>query len=97
MSDFIDLNGLTFNCMKIIRRVENGKNRSGCSWLCQCVCGTEKIVRSEDLRSGKVKSCGCRKKSLHRLTILFELKYKKKEFPSSQMEGMQEISLMKYM
>jgi hypothetical protein len=79
MADFIDLNGLTFNFMKVIQRVENGKKRSGASWLCRCICGTQKVIRSEDLRSGKVKSCGCRKKSTHRLIILFDLKYSKKE------------------
>lgn len=28
-------------------------------WVCKCDCGKEKIVRSYDLRDGKVKSCGC--------------------------------------
>jgi len=79
MAEFIDLNGLTFDYMKVLQRVENGKNRSGASWKCQCICGNIKVIRSEDLRSGKVKSCGCKKKSLHRLTILFELKYLKKQ------------------
>lgn len=78
MAEFIDLNGLTFNWMKVICRVENGKNRSGASWKCQCICGNIKVIRSEDLRSGKIKSCGCRKQSQHRLTILFEHKYPKK-------------------
>jgi hypothetical protein len=79
MAEFIDLNGLTFNHMKVLNRVENGINRTGASWRCQCTCGTIKIVRSEDLRTGRVKSCGCRKKSSHRLTILFDLKCEKKQ------------------
>lgn len=82
MADFIDLTGLKFNDMKVLYRVENGKNRSGASWKCQCECGTIKIIRSEDLRTGKVKSCGCRKNSLNRLTILFDLKYLKREIGS---------------
>lgn len=28
-------------------------------WLCRCDCGAEKIARSNDLRNGKTKSCGC--------------------------------------
>lgn len=27
-------------------------------WLCRCDCGREMLVRGEDLRSGKVTSCG---------------------------------------
>ena len=27
-------------------------------WLCRCDCGREVLVRGEDLRSGKVTSCG---------------------------------------
>ena len=27
-------------------------------WLCRCECGREVLVRGEDLRSGKVTSCG---------------------------------------
>lgn len=28
-------------------------------WLCKCECGKEKIVVSDNLSSGKSKSCGC--------------------------------------
>ncbi len=28
-------------------------------WLCECDCGTAKIVKGTDLRLGKMKSCGC--------------------------------------
>ena len=28
-------------------------------WLCRCDCGVVKPVRSETLRNGKAKSCGC--------------------------------------
>lgn len=29
-------------------------------WLCQCECGNTKLVRGTDLRSGHIKTCGCR-------------------------------------
>ena len=29
------------------------------SWLCRCDCGTEKIVRQENLTNGRSQSCGC--------------------------------------
>lgn len=28
-------------------------------WRCRCDCGTEKIIRGDSLRDGRVKSCGC--------------------------------------
>lgn len=40
-------------------------------WLCKCECGNEKIVRGNDLRRGKIKSCGCFRKdnlTTHKLT-----------------------------
>lgn len=34
--------------------------KEGCKqWHCVCDCGTQKIVASYDLRSGKIVSCGC--------------------------------------
>lgn len=33
-------------------------------WQCLCECGNKKNVRTQDLRSGKVKSCGCLRKQL---------------------------------
>lgn len=35
-------------------------------WLCKCDCGTEKIVRSVDVKSGNIKSCGCYHKEVVR-------------------------------
>lgn len=28
-------------------------------WLCQCDCGTKRIVEGENLKNGNTKSCGC--------------------------------------
>lgn len=46
-------------------------------WKCICDCGNEKIVRSNDLISGKVKSCGCLKKEKIREERLQNLTGKK--------------------
>ncbi len=55
-----DLIGQSFGNLSVIGRAENtkqGKRR----WICRCACGKvkEKPVTSFDLKSGKVKSCGC--------------------------------------
>lgn len=35
------------------------KGSRGASWLCQCDCGNEKVVKAASLKSGLTKSCGC--------------------------------------
>lgn len=58
---FIDMTNQKFGMLKVIKRVENIKNKSGSSntrWLCKCDCGKEKIFYGANLRNG-TKSCGC--------------------------------------
>lgn len=50
-----ELKGQTFGKWKVLERVENDKN--GGYWLCQCVCGTQKVVFGGELRRGKSKQC----------------------------------------
>lgn len=57
-----NLLGQTFNRLTVIAPAEsivkpNGRVRT--RWLCRCSCGTELIVKSEHLKSGNTKSCGC--------------------------------------
>ena len=63
----IDLTGQRFGRLEVIRQIEQTETEviftDNCSyWLCKCECGREKVVSSEKLRKGKVKSCGCLKK-----------------------------------
>lgn len=61
--------------MAIVKRLENqkfgrltvikevGRTKSGgTTWLCECECGSEKVVSSTSLREGKTRSCGCIKR-----------------------------------
>ncbi|AWP37755.1 hypothetical protein CYJ15_12575 [Heyndrickxia coagulans] len=53
----IDITGQRFGRLVAIREVEPiGYARR---YLCKCDCGKEKIVRMNQLRTGKTKSCGC--------------------------------------
>lgn len=49
----------------------SGRNHRGRkTWLCKCDCGNEKIINQDDLKSGRVKSCGCfRKKNTAQLNF----------------------------
>jgi len=58
MPKFQDLTGMKFNRLTVIEK--DYKNKSGRScWKCICDCGNETIVRSDILKDGRVKSCGC--------------------------------------
>ena len=59
-----DLAGQTFGDLTVVSRAPNRNGRV--CWLCRCVCGREKEATAHDLKSGKVKSCGCRKKGTKR-------------------------------
>ena len=47
------LQGERFGNWKVLERRSNG------NWLCQCDCGTQKIIRTSNLVRGATKSCGC--------------------------------------
>ena len=54
--------------LRIIKRAES---LGGIRFLCNCICGKNKIVRLSHLKSGSVSSCGCIRKKM-----CAKLKYK---------------------
>lgn len=57
MTKIIDLTGRKFDKLTVI---EFGERKNGnLMWLCECVCGTRKLVRGSHLTAGKIRSCGC--------------------------------------
>ena len=61
MSKVIDITGQRFGNIIITKRVANDKNGQA-QFEYLCYCGNSKIGRSRDIRSGKIISCGCKKK-----------------------------------
>ena len=60
MPKFIDLQGRRFGRLIVLYRDMTGhSNDRHTYWVCKCDCGRLKTVRSDDLRSGLVVSCGC--------------------------------------
>ena len=53
-----DLSGKVFHRLTALEPVAKRKNAM-MMWRCRCECGNETIVQSGQLRSGKIKSCGC--------------------------------------
>lgn len=58
MTTLKDLTGKTFGRLTVIGGPSTvGRRRI--VWLCACVCGNEKMVRADHLKSGHTESCGC--------------------------------------
>lgn len=60
MPRLYDLKDKEFNFLKVIEKCENSIGNQ-IYWKCKCICGKEINVTTRNLRSGKVKSCGCTK------------------------------------
>ena len=54
----IDLTGKKFDRLTVLRRAPNGNSKQT-MWICQCECGNTTIVEGQNLKIGRVKSCGC--------------------------------------
>ena len=62
----LDLVGLRVNFLTVLERTEK---RAGPSvlWRCRCICGRDDVlVRAYLLKSGRIKSCGCKTKEILR-------------------------------
>lgn len=57
MPKILDLTGERYGRLQVIKYV--GIKDTHKAYLCKCDCGNKKVITSSDLRSGKVKSCGC--------------------------------------
>ena len=53
MTKLIDITGQKFGRLTVLKYISYPK------WLCLCDCGKDKIIRGNDLKSGKTQSCGC--------------------------------------
>ena len=60
MSHLIDMRNERFGRLVVVNRAENSKAGQA-RWFCVCDCGGANTVKGQDLRNGKVRSCGCYK------------------------------------
>ncbi len=61
MSAFQDLTGMVFGRWTVLKYSGNYR------YLCRCECGAEKLIRSDSLKSGQTKSCGCLSAEISRI------------------------------
>lgn len=57
-----DLTGERFGRLTVLRRDTDRIKKNCVYWVCRCDCGAIKSVESMKLKSGRTKSCGCRKR-----------------------------------
>lgn len=60
-----DISGKKFGRLTVLKYVgskylDKRKKMKGAMWLCSCDCGNTKEIAGKNLRSGMVKTCGCR-------------------------------------
>lgn len=63
-----DLTGQVYGRLKVIE-VDEVLSTKRTFWVCECICGNKKTVRSDSLQDGSVKSCGCLKKEQDRKNL----------------------------
>lgn len=54
----IEMSGVKFNGIEVLRADNTSKSKTT-KWICRCHCGAEFSARGSNIRSHKVKSCGC--------------------------------------
>ena len=64
MSNLIDKTGEKFGRLTVIGRNYPNTRDKKTRWLCKCECGKKTIVRGDQLRRGRTKSCGCLQKEI---------------------------------
>lgn len=62
-----DLTGKKFGMLTVIGLQDTDSRKT--YWVCQCDCGNIKVVRSDSLKSGAIRSCGCMKKAQEKINL----------------------------
>ena len=70
-----DISGKKFNLLTAIRRIS--VEVGGSVWLFQCNCGKEKQIRVSKVLTGRIKSCGCLRKTNTRHGLSDSILYKR--------------------
>lgn len=60
MGKFIDLTGMRFGRLVVLKR--DYSTKKGVKWICQCDCGNITTVATTPLKNGHTQSCGCLQK-----------------------------------
>jgi hypothetical protein len=73
-----DLKGREFGNLKVIKKTGKKDSNGSIIWHCLCKCGNYTDVSADNLKTGRVKSCGCIRKEQTRENSKHAYKYNKK-------------------
>lgn len=59
MGKKLNLTGQAFGRLTVVHEVDKEEGSIWTRWKCKCECGNDPIVKTQALRSGSTKSCGC--------------------------------------
>ena len=71
MRKLVDLTGMRFGRLTVVKRTEDYVQQNGhrtVMWLCKCDCGNEIIAQGTSLKSKNTQSCGCLLKEIVSIT-----------------------------
>lgn len=67
---FIDITGQKFGRWTVLSLDStNRETGRGTRWLCECECGTRKVIDGRKIREGSSRSCGCQVRELRSLDL----------------------------
>lgn len=64
MGKTVDMTGQKWGRWTVIERAGTN-SRGAATWLCECECGTRRVVEGVSIRCGHSKSCGCLDRDMH--------------------------------
>lgn len=90
--NFVDLTNMRFGRLTCLYTLKEKTSSGSYIWHCQCDCGKTKDVSNNDLKSGRVKSCGCNyskgeaeiEECLKSLKIIYKTQYTFKDCLSNK-------------
>ena len=63
MRKAIEMTGLRFGLLTVVKRIPNRPGSTAARWQCLCDCGKRTKATGGALRFGAIKSCGCGKRA----------------------------------
>ena len=83
-----DLTGQTFGWLTVLSRAGRTSSKAGfATWNCQCSCGRKTVSAGVDLRNGRIKSCGCKWRTLRRQKALKFRRFKPVSVTPDEWDG----------
>lgn len=66
--------GFQFGQLTLVEKFGISSKTRKPMWLCQCICGTKKVIRLASLKRGSVTSCGCMRKNKAKAREVIEIR-----------------------